>query len=57
MRRKDINNGEESVKRLHFPNEIKEIRNLKHLEKVELDYESPRMIEALFNLGVSIEEC
>jgi hypothetical protein len=57
MRRKDLNHGEESVKRLHFPNEIKEIRNLKHLEKVELDFESPRMKEALFNLGVSFDEC
>lgn len=38
-------------------NEIKEIRNHKQLEKVDLDFDSPRMKQALYNLGVSKEEC
>ena len=38
-------------------NEIKEIRNYKQLDKVDLDFESPRLKQALYNLGVSKEEC
>lgn len=38
-------------------NEIKEIRNYKQLEKVDLDYDSPRLKQAMYNLGVSKEEC
>lgn len=38
-------------------NDIKEIRNYKQLEKVDLDYDSPRLKKALYNLGVSKEEC
>lgn len=38
-------------------NDIKEIRNYKQLEKVDLDFDSPRMKKALYNLGVSKEEC
>jgi hypothetical protein len=38
-------------------NDIKEIRNHKQLEKVDLDFDSPRMKKALYNLGVSKEEC
>jgi hypothetical protein len=38
-------------------NDIKEIRNYKQLEKVDLDFDSPRLKKALYNLGVSKEEC
>jgi 16S rRNA U1498 N3-methylase RsmE len=38
-------------------NDIKEIRNYKQLEKVDLDFDSPRLKKALHNLGVSKEEC
>ena len=38
-------------------NEIKEIRNYKQLDKVDLDFDSPRMKMALHNLGCSKEEC
>ena len=38
-------------------NDIKEIRNHKQLEKLDLDFESPRIKKAMFNLGVSKEEC
>jgi hypothetical protein len=38
-------------------NEIKEIRNYKQLDKVDLDFDSPRLKMALYNLGVSKEEC
>ncbi|CDW79915.1 UNKNOWN [Stylonychia lemnae] len=38
-------------------NDIREIRTIKQLYKVDLDFESPRMKKAMFNLGVSQEEC
>jgi hypothetical protein len=38
-------------------NEIKEIRNFKQLDKVDLDFDSPRLKQAMYNLGVSKEEC
>lgn len=38
-------------------NELKEIRNYKQLEKTELDFDSPRLKKAMYNLGVSKEEC
>ena len=38
-------------------NEIKEIRNYKQIEKIELDFDSPRLKRAMYNLGVSKEEC
>jgi len=38
-------------------NEIKEIRNYKQIEKIELDFDSPRLKQAMYNLGVSKEEC
>jgi len=34
-------------------NDIREIRTIKQLYKVDLDFESPRMKKAMFNLGVS----
>lgn len=36
-----------------FKNDIREIRSLKQLEKIDLDFESPRLKKAMFNLGVS----
>ena len=38
-------------------NEIKEIRNYKQLDKIDLNFDSPRLKQALYNLGVSKEEC
>ena len=34
-------------------NDIKEIKNIKQLEKVELDLDSPRLIQAMENLGIT----
>ena len=38
-------------------NEIKEIKNFKQLEKVDLDYDTPRIKLAMQNLGLSKDEC
>lgn len=50
-----FSNGE--AKAVIKSNEIKEIRSIKLLQKIELDFDSPRMKEAMQNLGVSQEEC
>ena len=44
-------------KRRERRNDIKDIRGIKMLDKVDLDFESPRLRKALDNLGVSLEEC
>jgi hypothetical protein len=38
-------------------NNIREIRSLRQLEKSNLDFESPRMKQAMNDLGISKEEC
>jgi hypothetical protein len=38
-------------------NDVKDIRNLKMLERIDLDFDSPRMSKAMDDLGVTPEEC
>ena len=38
-------------------NDIKDIRNVKQLEKVNLDFDSPRLMQAMDDLGVKEDEC
>ena len=38
-------------------NDIRELRNLRQLEKINLDFESPRLKQAMEILGVKFEEC
>jgi hypothetical protein len=40
-----------------FNNDIKEIRNERQLEKVNLDFDSPRMKKAMDDLGIPHHEC
>jgi hypothetical protein len=37
-------------------NDIKDIRTLKQLNRVNLDFESPRMLQAMEDLGVKADE-
>lgn len=37
-------------------NDIKDLRSFKQLSRLELDYESPRLKKAMFNLGVTVDE-
>jgi hypothetical protein len=37
-------------------NDIKDLRSLKQINKLKLDYDSPRLQKACFNLGVTVEE-
>jgi Leucine-rich repeat (LRR) protein len=38
-------------------NDIRDIRSIRQLDKVNLDFDSPRLKQAMDDLGVSIEEC
>jgi hypothetical protein len=53
----DVKEPEARPVRKRNPNDIKEIRNVKQLEKVNLDYESPRLPKDMYNLGISVGEC
>lgn len=37
-------------------NDIKDLHSYKQLHKLRLDLESPRLLKACFNLGVTVEE-
>ena len=37
-------------------NDIKDLRSFKQLSRLELNYDSPRLQKACFNLGVTVEE-
>jgi len=45
------------VEGIQTNNNIKEIRSLKHLAKVNLDFDSPRLKQAMDDLGISLDEC
>jgi hypothetical protein len=50
--------GEDDGKsRIKFSNDIRDIRSIKQLEKVLLDFDSPRLKQAMDDLGVNIKEC
>jgi len=38
-------------------NDIRDIRSIKQLEKVYLDFDSPRLKQAMDDLGVNFDEC
>lgn len=40
-----------------YNNDIRDIRSLRQLEKVMLDFDSPRLKQAMDDLGVNIKEC
>ena len=50
-------NGDLDNLKLLKRNDIREIKTFKQLEKLELEYDSPRLKKALQNLGLSKEEC
>ena len=48
---------EEELKKSKLNNDIKDIRSVKQLDKVFLDFDSPRLMQAMDDLGVKEEEC
>jgi hypothetical protein len=49
--------GEEKKEEDIKNNDIRDIRSIRQLDKVNLDFDSPRLKQAMDDLGVSIEEC
>ena len=47
----------ETDKKITKNNDIKDLRNLRQLEKVNLDFDSPRLKKAMNDLGVGYDEC
>lgn len=43
--------------KIKYNNDIRDIRNIRQLEKVMLDFDSPRLKQAMDDLGVSVQEC
>jgi hypothetical protein len=54
---KPTDEEEQEEKKKKKNNDIREIRTIRQLEKVNLDFDSPRLKEAMNNLGISIDEC
>ena len=48
---------EDKRDKVKFNNNIREIRTIGQLDKVNLDFESPRLKQAMDDLGISISEC
>lgn len=48
---------EEEENKIKLNNDIRDIRSIKQLEKVNLDFDSPRLKQAMDDLGVKYEEC
>lgn len=46
--------GEDEKPKIKLNNDIRDIRSLRQLERVNLDFDSPRLKEAMDDLGVSI---
>lgn len=49
--------GVEEEPKIKYNNDIGDIRTLRQLDKVNLNFESPRLKQAMDDLGVSIQEC
>jgi len=49
--------AEPEVPAIKYNNNIKDIRSLRQLGRVNLDFESPRLRKAMDDLGVSLDEC
>ena len=47
---------EESKTKVKYNNNIKDIRSVRQLERVNLDFDSPRLKRAMDDLGVSWDE-
>lgn len=47
---------EDEEPKIKYNNNIKDIRTIKQLEKVNLDFESPKLKKAMDNLGVNFTD-
>ena len=42
---------------MKYAHDMKLLRNIKHLERVNIDLDSPLIRKACHNLGISIKDC
>lgn len=47
---------EKKEKKIKLNNDIKDIRSIRQLDRVNLNYESPRLLQAMDDLGVTMDE-
>lgn len=47
-------NDDDKKDKIKYNNNIREIRSINQLDKVNLDFESPRLKQAMDDLGISI---
>jgi len=55
--KEEANPEEDEEPKIKYNNDIRDIRSLRQLEKVNLDFDSPRLKKAMDDLGVSLDEC
>lgn len=53
---KDGLKDEKKEKKIKLNNDIKDIRSIRQLDKVNLNYDSPRLLQAMDDLGVTMDE-
>jgi len=51
-----IKEEKEKEKKIKLNNDIKDIRSLRQLDRCNLNLESPRLLQAMDDLGVSMDE-
>ena len=49
-------NKKKKEDKIKMSNDVKDLRSLKQLYRLSLDYESPRLQKACQNLGITVEE-
>ena len=53
----DVEDEEGHNRQKRFPNDIRDIRSIRMLERIELDFESPRLRKAMDDIGVTYDDC
>ncbi len=48
---------EDEEPKIKYNNDIRDIRSLRQLDRVNLNFDSPRLKQAMDDLGVSVDEC
>ena len=52
----ELKSEEKKEKKIKLNNDIKDIRSMRQLDRVNLNYESPRLLQAMDDLGVTMDE-
>ena len=52
----ELKSEEKKEKKIKLNNDIKDIRSMRQLDRVNLNYDSPRLLQAMDDLGVTMDE-